>query len=124
MILRKLLHGMGLRYRLNRRIEGFRPDLVFTGPRVVVFVDGCYWHGCPAHSPVSFRGPNAGLWEEKLGKNRARDERANRVLSAAGWHVLRVRECDIRSDAANCAKEIFLTVRGYGPPPSLAPDGV
>ena len=69
-------------------------------------MDGCFWHGCPAHSPGVFRGPNAALWVEKLAVNRARDLRANDIARAAGWSVLRVWECDVRSDADDVARKV------------------
>jgi DNA mismatch endonuclease (patch repair protein) len=64
-----------------------RADLVFTRARVAVFVDGCFWHGCPQHHTVA--KSNADFWAAKMSTNRARDERVNATLSAAGWTVLR-----------------------------------
>ena len=96
--LRRALFSLGSRYRLNRSVDGFRPDLVFPGPRVAVFVDGCFWHGCPEHGPASVGGPNADLWMEKLAVNRARDTRAVSELESDGWLVLRLWECDVMAD--------------------------
>lgn len=104
--LRRALHARGLRYRLNRRIGRYRPDVVFVGARTVVFVDGCFWHSCPSHGPGELRGPNAEAWRDKLAANRERDERANRELSADGWVVLRVWECEIKQDASAAAQRI------------------
>lgn len=88
---RRLVHAMGLRYRVdfpplatNRRL---RADLVFTRARIAVFVDGCFWHGCPRHHTVAKR--NADFWAAKVAGNRARDERVNAKLGEAGWAVLR-----------------------------------
>jgi len=89
--LRKELHARGLRYRLQvalltkpRRIA----DIVFSGAKVAVFVDGCFWHGCPEHA--SWPKSNAQFWREKIEANRARDEDTDRRLQESGWQVVRV----------------------------------
>ena len=89
--LRRALHAKGLRYRLHvplltkpRRVV----DIVFPGPRVAVFVDGCFWHGCPEHG--TWPKKNADFWREKIEANRARDADTNRRLEALGWTVVRV----------------------------------
>ncbi len=65
-------------------------DLAFTRARVAVFVDGCFWHGCPEHGTSPRL--NSDWWRQKLDANRARDEDTNRVLGALGWVVIRVWE--------------------------------
>jgi DNA mismatch endonuclease (patch repair protein) len=85
---------------------GCTPDFVLPGPRLAVFVDGCFWHGCPQHSPKQFRGPNADRWADKLARNRARDARAVRLAEEAGWSVLRVWECEVRRDVAAAAERV------------------
>jgi DNA mismatch endonuclease (patch repair protein) len=67
-----------------------RPDVVFTRWRVAVFVDGCFWHGCPEHGNTPRR--NVGYWGPKLERNAARDRRVDSALGAAGWHVIRAWE--------------------------------
>jgi DNA mismatch endonuclease (patch repair protein) len=108
---RRLVHAAGLRYRVDyaplpdqRRL---RADLVFTRARVAVFVDGCFWHGCPQHHTVA--KSNADFWAAKVAGNRARDERVNATLGAASWTVLRFWEHD---DPAEVASRIAETVRG------------
>lgn len=93
MLLRKELWRLGFRYRLHQKIGAAKPDLVFTRLRVAVFVDGCFWHGCPEHyiSPVG----NASYWAEKITGNRARDIRNDTALSEAGWLVVRLWECEV-----------------------------
>lgn len=91
--LRSALHRRGLRFFVNRApipTMRRRADVVFPRLRVAVYVDGCFWHGCPLHgtSPKA----NAQWWREKLDHNQERDEDTNRVLSAAGWTVVRVWE--------------------------------
>ena len=109
--LRRALHALGLRYRLRRRIGRFRPDIVFPGSRTVVFLDGCFWHGCPIHGAKQFRGPNAAKWRDKLDANKARDARATEELTADGWQVLRIWECDVRRNVAEPAEAIRSVVQ-------------
>ena len=75
--LRRALHAAGARFRLQRRIDaGCTADLVLPGRAVAVFVDGCFWHGCPTHGRKFWSGPNAELWAEKMARNRERDLRS------------------------------------------------
>ena len=87
---RSLLHRAGLRYRLQRRVEGVRVDMAFVSARVALFIDGCFWHGCPEHyvRPRS----RTEFWDGKLAENVSRDERQSRKLRDAGWNVIRVWE--------------------------------
>jgi DNA mismatch endonuclease (patch repair protein) len=91
--LRSLLHARGLRFRIHAHaLEGSRRtiDIAFPTPRVAVFVDGCFWHGCPVHgtSPKN----NAAWWRAKIDANVARDRDTDRRLREAGWAVVRVWE--------------------------------
>ncbi|MCK9871105.1 very short patch repair endonuclease [Nocardiopsis dassonvillei] len=100
--LRSILHRRGLRYRVAiRPIPSLRrtADIVFTRARVAVFVDGCYWHGCPDHYRPSKR--NIEFWKEKIEKNRSRDEETNRKLTQSGWTVIRIWEHEELESAAN-----------------------
>ena len=83
-----------------RPVPGLRRtgDLVFTRARVVVFLDGCFWHGCPDHHTVA--KANAAYWADKVTQNRLRDQETNRLLADAGWTVLRVWEHEPPTDAA------------------------
>ena len=84
------VHGMGMRYRVSARpLPGVRrtADLVFRRAKVAVFIDGCFWHGCPKHhAPPK---TNAGYWTSKIDGNRVRDRHTTALLRAAGWIVLR-----------------------------------
>jgi DNA mismatch endonuclease (patch repair protein) len=105
--LRKAVHRLGLRFRLQRRVAPrCTADFVLPRYHVAVFVDGCFWHGCPDHSPEEFRGPNAALWREKIETNKERDRRNTSRAAAAGWTVVRVWECEIRRNAEGAAKRV------------------
>jgi DNA mismatch endonuclease (patch repair protein) len=88
-LLRRELHRRGLRYRLHTKLSG-KPDLVFASARVVVFVDGCFWHGCPEHCRVP--STNREYWERKIARNRERDGAATATLRREGWSVIRIWE--------------------------------
>ncbi|MEU6319226.1 very short patch repair endonuclease [Streptomyces sp. NPDC047009] len=91
--LRRAAHRLGLRYRVSARpLPELRrtADMVFTRARVAVFVDGCFWHGCPAHYIHS--RSNITYWTEKITRNRDRDEETTRRLRDAGWLVIRIWE--------------------------------
>lgn len=87
---RRALHARGLRYRVdyplpfNRRR---RADIAFTRVRIAVFIDGCFWHGCPEHGTTP--RTNSRFWFEKIARNRARDAETMGLLAAEGWHALR-----------------------------------
>ena len=116
--LRSALHARGLRYRLNRRVGRYRPDIVFPGSRIAVFVDGCFWHGCPLHGAKGFRGPNALKWREKLDANQDRDNRAAGELGEQGWQVVRIWECEIQRDVRAAATRIESAVQDARAPGS------
>ena len=104
MKLRKMLWESGLRgYRVHYKLPG-KPDIVFTRKKVVVFVDGCFWHKCP----VCFRPPetNAEFWNEKLQKNVERDLRVTQELETLGWVVLRFWEHEIKKTPEDVVKRI------------------
>ena len=86
------LHAEGLRFRLHRRIEGIAADIVFPVAKLAVFVDGCFWHGCPKHA--TYPKSNQDYWLPKLKENRERDKRQTTRLRKAGWSVIRVWEHD------------------------------
>lgn len=96
---RRLLHGLGYRYRLHIRDLPGTPDIVFAGRKKVVFVHGCFWHG---HSCAQGRGPKSRkeYWSSKLAQNTARDARNVASLEAMGWSVLTVWQCELRDPDA------------------------
>ena len=104
--LRRELHARGLRYRKNpplRTSVGLvRPDLAFAGPKVAVFVDGCFWHSCPVHGNTP--GTNRDYWEPKLRRNCERDRQVTEALMADGWVVVRVWEHESLATAASAVE--------------------
>lgn len=107
--LRRALYRAGARFRLHRQLtKGCTPDIVMPGRGLAVFVDGCFWHGCPTHGrKTPWTGPNAPLWEEKMRRNRVRDERSTNLAQEAGWRVERIWECEIREDPDGVAKRLL-----------------
>ena len=100
--LRRELHRRGFRYRVHRRpLPAVRreADLVFSRQRVAVFVDGCWWHQCPEHATVP--KTNTAWWREKLDRNVARDRETDRLLTDAGWRVIRIWEHEAPGVAAD-----------------------
>ncbi|WSS10347.1 very short patch repair endonuclease [Microbispora sp. NBC_01189] len=99
--LRRAVHALGLRYRVAiRPVKSVRrtADIVFTKAKVAVFLDGCFWHGCPLHHTVAVT--NAGFWAQKVRRTRERDAETDQLLKEAGWRVLRVWEHEDPADAA------------------------
>lgn len=96
MIVRRLAHSLGYRFRLHRRDLPGSPDLVFPGRRKIVFVHGCFWHrhqGCRQASTPSSR---VEFWKDKFRRNVERDTAVERALRAAGWDVLIIWQCETR----------------------------
>lgn len=116
MLVRRRVHALGLRYRVNVRPENDlrqTADLLFTRARVAVMIDGCFWHGCPEHyqAPKS----NGAFWAEKVARNRARDVETTVLLEARGWSVIRIWEHEVRADADLVANQIVEAVTHRSP---------
>lgn len=106
--LRSALHARGLRYRVGvRPVEELRrtADVVFTGARTAVFLDGCFWHGCPDHHRPA-TGQTSEFWRTKIAANRERDADTDRQLTEAGWAVVRVWEHQPVTEAAEQIEQI------------------
>ncbi|WP_274709450.1 very short patch repair endonuclease [Streptomyces tubbatahanensis] len=105
--LRRMLFAAGLRYRVHRRpVKGVRreADVVFGPARVAVFVDGCFWHGCPEHA--TWPKNNAEFWRAKIEGNQARDRDTDARLAEAGWLAVRVWEHEEAGEAAARIKKM------------------
>lgn len=99
LVVRRLLHSLGYRFRLHRKDLPGTPDIVLPGRRKAIFVHGCFWHahGCRIGRPPKSRPE---FWEPKLARNRARDEENSRDLEKAGWDVLTVWQCETKDKEA------------------------
>jgi DNA mismatch endonuclease (patch repair protein) len=106
MVVRRLIHGMGYRYRLHRRDLPGRPDLTFGNLRKVIFVHGCFWHRHADSNCKLARLPKSRLefWLPKLERNKIRDEENQAALAADGWRVLVVWECELKNIASISSK--------------------
>jgi len=111
-----LLRGPNIRAAQQRRpTKPFRvrPDFVFLKPRVAVFVDGCFWHGCPKHATQPAN--NRAFWKNKLARNKVRDRFVTRTLRAQGWRVLRIWEHELsRKNEAQLAGRIQRATVNHG----------
>lgn len=106
---RRLLHARGLRYRTHEPTLPGRPDLVFRTARVIVFIDGDFWHGWKFGQWSHNLAP---YWLEKIQRNMRRDARNFRKLRRGGWTVIRLWEHDIEADPFRCADRVEAAVRG------------
>lgn len=98
MIVRRLVHGMGYRYRLHARDLPGKPDLVFRLRKRIIFVHGCFWHqhGCRQYrQPLTKRS----FWEPKLTRNKERDAKVQRELRRQGWGTMVIWECQVKKEA-------------------------
>ncbi|MCS5733774.1 very short patch repair endonuclease [Herbiconiux daphne] len=110
LLVRRILHAQGFRYRVDWRPSPqsrTRADIAFTRQRVLVFIDGCFWHGCPTHA--TFPKTNQSYWLPKLAQNRVRDAAANKLLESLGWIVLRYWEHENPSAVAAHIASIVTT---------------
>lgn len=107
-VLRQLLHARGLRFRVDKPVlpdRRRRVDIVFGPAKVAAFVDGCFWHGCPAHA--TWPKANESYWREKIETNRRRDQDTNERLRSMGWEVVRVWEHEDMAVAADRLERII-----------------
>ncbi|TFC60825.1 very short patch repair endonuclease [Cryobacterium sp. TMB1-7] len=97
---RRILHREGMRYRVDYAPLGGRrrADIVFTRQHIAVFIDGCFWHGCPAHATLP--STNIGYWIPKLQRNIVRDRETDAMLREAGWIALRFWEHEAAEEVA------------------------
>ena len=113
LLLRKSLHRLGVRFRLHQPIgQRLSVDILLPRSKLAVFVDGCFWHGCPAHGRVVASGPNRDVWAEKLRSVKEREKRAERLLAEAGYRVFRAWECAILADPNAVAAQVLCAASG------------
>lgn len=106
--LRKALWRLGLRYRLHCKLPG-KPDIVFVSARVAVFVDGCFWHGCPQHGSIP--KTNRKFWKEKINGNIVRDKEVTAKLEELGWTVLRFWTHELKENLESVLVKVANTVK-------------
>ena len=108
---RSALHRMGLSFRVDERpIKDLnrKADILFRSVMVAVFIDGCFWHGCPIHGTKS--KTNAEFWEQKIKRNKERDRDTDKRLKAEGWKVIRIWE---HEDSEQAAQKIYKIIVNY-----------
>lgn len=105
-IVRKLLHSIGYRYKLHGPKLPGKPDIVFKTRKKVVFVHGCFWHGCERPGCLDSRRPksNTGYWTPKLRRNKERDAENAAALKSDGWDVLIIWACETKDQRQLKAK--------------------
>ena len=111
--LRSELHKRGLRFRIDAKPVkelNRKADILFRSVKVAVFVDGCFWHGCPIHGTQA--KANAEFWKNKIKRNQERDAETNQLLKKAGWKVIRVWEHENHEKAASKIYNIILNRLG------------
>ena len=114
--LRSALWQRGFRFYANRRVAGRRVDIVFPRSRAAIYVDGCFWHGCPEH--WSLPKKNRGYWKRKNQIVSERDANDTLELARAGWTVLRFWEHDVLKAPGHAAELVARVVRPHQMPPS------
>tara|TARA_Y100000310_G_scaffold31345_1_gene29733 strand:- start:8080 stop:8490 length:411 start_codon:yes stop_codon:yes gene_type:complete len=110
-VLRKALFRLGYRYSLNHRFKelNFKPDIVMVSRNVCIFVDGCFWHGCPK----CYKAPksNKRYWTQKIKRNIERDKGQNQYLEKNGWKVIRIWEHHIKENLVKVVDKINKVIR-------------
>ena len=96
LIVRRLLHSRGYRYRLHNNDLPGCPDLVFPVRRKIIFVHGCFWHGHNCKRGARVPTTNRSYWTKKISLNKSRDLRARKNLAMGGWKVLCIWECELK----------------------------
>jgi len=112
---RRLVRALRAGYRLNRSDLPGKPDLVFAGRRLVLFVHGCFWHGHDCARGARTPKANRPYWTAKIGRNRVRDAAAARALREAGWRVETIWECELK-DQARLNERLAALLRAPPPP--------
>jgi DNA mismatch endonuclease (patch repair protein) len=108
MIVRRLVYGLGYRYRLHRPDLPGKPDLTFLGRRKVVFVHGCFWHGHDCARGARVPKNNQEYWIAKIARNKAREARDYDRLREMGWSVLTIWECETKHLSLEVRLRAFL----------------
>lgn len=100
LLVRKFLFSRGLRYRVNVSKLPGKPDIVLPKYKIVIFVNGCFWHGHAGCKYATIPKSNTEFWQTKINRNKTRDDEVEKMLLSQGWHVIRVWECDLKPNKA------------------------
>lgn len=123
MLVRKYLHGMGLRYGLhNKKLPG-SPDIVLRKYKTVIFINGCFWHGHDNCRYYRLPKSNIEFWQTKINRNRERDKRDIEALCKRGWRVIVVWECELRTKELRqqTLQKLFFSIQRSYVIPSIGP---
>jgi DNA mismatch endonuclease (patch repair protein) len=115
LLVRRLLAGLGFRFRLHRSDLPGKPDIVLPKNRKIIFVHGCFWHGHGKCARAALPSSNVTFWKNKISGNRARDYRIKRKLRRMGWSVLEVWQCQI-SDITRLTERLINFLEKKNPP--------
>ncbi|MCL4502889.1 MAG: very short patch repair endonuclease [Deltaproteobacteria bacterium] len=121
-IVRRLAHSLGYRFRLHRKDLPGKPDMVFPGRRAVIFIHGCFWHQHPVPDCKDSRLPksNIAYWEPKLLRNQIRDAKHIAALMTLGWRILVIWECQTKDETM--LKNLLISFLDSSPQQSYIPD--
>lgn len=106
-LVRKIVHSLGFRFRLHRTDLPGKPDVVLPRHRKIIFIHGCFWHGHPRCRRAALPRTNAKFWKSKIGKNVRRDKRVRAELADLGWEILVLWQCELR-DAEKLKRRLTL----------------
>ncbi len=123
MLVRKYLHGMGLRYGVhNKKLPG-SPDIVLRKYKTVIFINGCFWHGHDNCRYYRLPKSNIEFWQTKINRNRERDKRDIEALRKRGWRVIVVWECELRTKELRqqTLQKLFFSIQQPYVIPSIGP---
>jgi len=110
MMVRRMVHSMGKRYRLHRDDLPGKPDLTFPRLKKIIFVHGCFWHGHDCKRGARQPKENAAYWKKKIRRNKERDAESQEALRAMGWDVLIIWECELKAREEVCDRlKLFLS---------------
>lgn len=106
LVIRRMLHSMGYRFRIHAKNLPGRPDIAFTARRCAIQVHGCFWHGHGCHPLGLLPKTRRDYWEPKISGNRERDARNEAAITALGWEVMILWECRVRTDTEGIRREL------------------
>lgn len=108
-IVRKFLYKKGFRFRVNYKLQG-KPDVIFPGRRIAVFVNGCFWHKHGCDNSVIPK-TNRKFWKNKLNSNVARDKKVQKLLKKEDWSVYRIWECELEEKPCKTLKKLEIFIK-------------